>query len=179
MCYTRRIRRHVQHQENIVQFLKNLIPVVTRVLVSFLEFKSSSLHVLYMFRTEENKKMKPSQGKIRISLKVPNFFFFFGEPGGLGSALDQHSPCLLQCKLKKKNHYYFWSKSKFPTRVFFFFRILSILTYTHGERGKCFLKKLTEVYIQNGLTLKYTIQALNLFNSHSFSNVRLIHCFFF
>ena len=74
-----------------------------------------------MFRTEENKKMKPSQGKIRISLKVPNFFFFFGEPGGLGSALDQHSPCLLQCKLKKKkNHYYFWSKSKFPTRVFFF-----------------------------------------------------------
>ena len=129
---------------------------------------------------KKTRKWNHHKEKLGYLLKCLIFFFFFGEPGGLGSALDQHSPCLLQCKLKKKkNHYYFWSKSKFPTRGFFFFRILSILTYTHGERGKCFLKKLTEVYIQNGLTLKYTIQALNLFNSHSFSNVRLIHCFFF
>ena len=40
-----------------------------------------------------------------------------------------------------------------------------------------FLKKLTVVYIQNGLTFGYTAQTLNLFNSHSFSNVRLIHYF--
>ena len=149
-------------------------------LVSFLEFKSSSLHVLYMFRTEENKKMKPSQGKITISLKVPKFFFFWWARG-LGSALDHHSPCLLQCNFKKKKKIFiiFGLSQSFQLGFFFFFRILSILTHTHGERGKCFLKKLTEVYIQNGLTLKYTTQTLNLFNSHSFSNVRLIRCFFF
>ena len=39
--------------------------------------------------------------------------------------------------------------------------------------------KLTVVYIQNDLTLGYTSQALNLYNSHSFSNVELTHCFFF
>ena len=40
-----------------------------------------------------------------------------------------------------------------------------------------FKKKLTVVYIQNGLTFGYTAQVLNIFNSHSFSNVGLIHCF--
>ena len=35
------------------------------------------------------------------------------------------------------------------------------------------------VYIQKGLTLEYTSQTLNLFNSHSFFNVGLTHCFFF
>ena len=35
------------------------------------------------------------------------------------------------------------------------------------------------MYIQNGLTLGYTVQTLNLFNSHSFSNVGLTHSFFF
>ena len=34
------------------------------------------------------------------------------------------------------------------------------------------------MYIQKSLTLRYTTQALNLFNSHSFSNVGLTHCFF-
>ena len=34
------------------------------------------------------------------------------------------------------------------------------------------------MYIQNGLTLGYTAQALNLFNSHLFSNVGLTHYFF-
>ena len=32
--------------------------------------------------------------------------------------------------------------------------------------GEGFLKKLTVVYIQKGLTLGYTTQAINLFNSH-------------
>ena len=40
------------------------------------------------------------------------------------------------------------------------------------------LKKLTLVYIQKGLPLGYTTQVLNFFNSHSFSNVGLIHYFF-
>ena len=40
---------------------------------------------------------------------------------------------------------------------FFFFRIPSILTYTHKERGKKVLKKLTVVYIQKGLILGYTV----------------------
>ena len=31
------------------------------------------------------------------------------------------------------------------------------------------------IYIQKYLTLGYTIQVLNLFNSHSFSNVGLTH----
>ena len=35
------------------------------------------------------------------------------------------------------------------------------------------------MYIQNGVTLGYTTQTLNLFNLHSFSNVGLTHCFFF
>ena len=35
------------------------------------------------------------------------------------------------------------------------------------------------VYIQKDLTLEYTSQTLNLFNSHSFFNVGLTHCFFF
>ena len=35
------------------------------------------------------------------------------------------------------------------------------------------------VYIQNDLTFKYITHALNLFNSHSFFNMRLTHCFFF
>ena len=62
--------------------------------------------------------------------------------------------------------------------TFFFFRILSIFN-THTRRGEKFLKKLTVVYIQNGLTFGYTVQVLNLFNSHSFFNVRLTHYFFF
>ena len=60
----------------------------------------------------------------------------------------------------------------------FFLRILSILTHTHG-RGRKVLKKLTAVYIQNGLTLGYIAHTLNLFNSHSFSNMGLTHYFFF
>ena len=31
------------------------------------------------------------------------------------------------------------------------------------------------MYIKNGLTLGYTVQTLNLFNSHSFSKVFLTH----
>ena len=56
-------------------------------------------------------------------------------------------------------------------------RILSIFN-THIYRERV-LKKLTVVYIQNSLTLGYTVQTLNLFNSHSFSNVGLTHYFFF
>ena len=43
----------------------------------------------------------------------------------------------------------------------FFFRILIILTHTHthGGRGENVLKKLTMVYIENGLTLEYTTKA--------------------
>ena len=41
------------------------------------------------------------------------------------------------------------------------------------------LKKLTAVYIQNDLTLGYIAYILNLFNSHSFSNMGLTHFFFF
>ena len=63
--------------------------------------------------------------------------------------------------------------------IFFFFRILSILTHTHMERGEIVLKKLTVVYIQNGITLRYTIQTLNFFNLYSFFNVELTHYFFF
>ena len=44
------------------------------------------------------------------------------------------------------------------------------------EREENVLKILTVVYIQKGLTLEYTAQVLNLFNSHSFSNVGLTHC---
>ena len=61
---------------------------------------------------------------------------------------------------------------------FFFFRILSLFN-THTGRGEIVLKKLIVVYIQNDLTLGYTVQALNIFNSYSFSNVGLTHCFFF
>ena len=42
-------------------------------------------------------------------------------------------------------------------------------------RGENVLKKLTMVYIQKGLPLGYTTQVLNFFNSHSFSNVELVH----
>ena len=56
-------------------------------------------------------------------------------------------------------------------------RILSIFNiHTYGEK---ILKKLTVVYIQKGLTLEYTVQTLNLFNSHSFLNIGLTHYFFF
>ena len=41
------------------------------------------------------------------------------------------------------------------------------------------LKKLIVMYIQNSLTLRYTIQTLNLFNSHSFSSMWLTHYFIF
>ena len=41
------------------------------------------------------------------------------------------------------------------------------------------LKKLTVVYIQNDLTLGYTVQTLKLFNSYSFSDVGLTYFFFF
>ena len=40
------------------------------------------------------------------------------------------------------------------------------------------LKKLTVVYIQNDLTLGYTVQTLKLFNSYSFSDVGLTYFFF-
>ena len=52
-------------------------------------------------------------------------------------------------------------------------------THTHKGKREKVLKKLTVVYIQKGLTFGYTAQALNLYNSHSFSNVRLTHCCFF
>ena len=48
---------------------------------------------------------------------------------------------------------------------------------THKGREENILKKLTVVYIQNGLTLGYTIQILNLYNSHSFSNNSIIFSF--
>ena len=40
---------------------------------------------------------------------------------------------------------------------FFFFRILNIFN-THKGREEKILKKLTMMYIQNGLTLKYIVQ---------------------
>ena len=60
---------------------------------------------------------------------------------------------------------YFWKL------FFFFFRVLSIFNTHTGRGGEGFLKKFTVVYIQKYLTLEYTTQALNLFNSHSFFNV--------
>ena len=41
------------------------------------------------------------------------------------------------------------------------------------------LTTLVLVYIQMGLTIRYTVQTLNFYNSHSFFNVRLICCFSF
>ena len=41
------------------------------------------------------------------------------------------------------------------------------------EREENVLKILTVVYIQNGLTLEYTAQVLNLFNSHSIFQCRI------
>ena len=46
-------------------------------------------------------------------------------------------------------------------------------------RGEKILKELIVVYIQKGLTLGYIAQTLNLFYSHSFSNMGLTHYFFF
>ena len=46
--------------------------------------------------------------------------------------------------------------------IYIYLRIFSIYnTHTLGE-GRRFLKKFTMVYIQNGLTLRYTAQTLNL-----------------
>ena len=59
-------------------------------------------------------------------------------------------------------------------RLYIYFRILSIFN-THMGRGEKVLKKPIVVYIQKGLTLGYTAQDLNLFNSHLFSNVGLTH----
>ena len=50
--------------------------------------------------------------------------------------------------------------------------ISRISTFERGE-------DLKETYIQNGLTLGYTAQTLNLFSSHSFTNMGLIYGFFF
>ena len=73
--------------------------------------------------------------------------------------------------INRKGHIRKFKKKKIE--LIFFFRILNIFnTYTWRE-GRRFLKKLTVVYIQKGLTLEYTAHALNLFNSHSFSNVGL------
>ena len=47
------------------------------------------------------------------------------------------------------------------------------------EREKKILKKLMVIYIQKGLTLGYTAQILNFFNSHLFSNMGLTHYFSF
>ena len=63
--------------------------------------------------------------------------------------------------------------------LFFLLRILNIFNTHTGREEKIFLKKLTVVYIQKGLTFGYTAQTLNLFNLHSFSNVGLTHYFFF
>ena len=43
------------------------------------------------------------------------------------------------------------------TFFFFFFRMLNIFNTHMRSEGKCFLKKLTIVYIQKGLNLEYTI----------------------
>ena len=47
------------------------------------------------------------------------------------------------------------------------------------RREEKVLKKLIVVYIQKGLTIEYTTQTLNLFNSNSLSNVGLTLFFFF
>ena len=62
----------------------------------------------------------------------------------------------------------------FIYKIFFFFFFFKNTKYfnIHTRRGENVLKKLTVVYIQNDITLEYTTQTLNLFNSHSFSNVR-------
>ena len=63
---------------------------------------------------------------------------------------------------------------------FFFFRIRNIFnTYKRGGEKIFFPKKLTVMYIQNGLTLGYTVHALSLFNLYSFFNMGLTHYFFF
>ena len=56
--------------------------------------------------------------------------------------------------------------------LFFFFFFKNIKYFnTHTGRGKRVLKKEIVICIQNDLTLGYTTQALNLYNSHSFSNL--------
>ena len=72
--------------------------------------------------------------------------------------------------------------------MFFFLKILSIFNIHTGRREKV-LKKLIVIYIQKGLTIgytaqtlnpfnssiEYTAQTLNFFNSYSFSNMGLTH----
>jgi len=58
--------------------------------------------------------------------------------------------------------------------MFFKKKILSIFN-THTGRREKVLKKPIVMYIQKGLTLGYTAQILNLFDSYSFSNVGLTH----
>ena len=50
---------------------------------------------------------------------------------------------------------------------------LNILT--HMEKMKKILKKLIVVCIQKSLTLRYTTYTLNLFNPHSFFNMKFTH----
>ena len=75
---------------------------------------------------------------------------------------------------------YMYGHTHTHTHIYIYIYILRILSifniHTYGEKV---LKKLTVVYIQKGLTLEYTVQTLNLFNSHSFSNIGLTHYFFF
>ena len=64
---------------------------------------------------------------------------------------------------------------------FFFFLLFENIKYflTHTERGEKILKELTVVYIQKSLTLGYTAHTFNFFYSHSLSNIRSTHYFFF
>ena len=75
---------------------------------------------------------------------------------------------------------YMYGHTHTHTHIYIYLYILRILNIfnIHTYREKV-LKKLTVVYIQKGLTLEYTVQTLNLFNSHSFSNIGLTHYFFF
>ena len=104
-----------------------------------------------------------SNGHIISKLKTTHttqriFFFFF------------------ENVIRESLYVYVWTHTHTYIYIYIL-RILSIFNiHTYGEK---ILKKLTVVYIQKGLTLEYTVQTLNLFNSHSFSNIGLTHYFFF
>jgi len=67
---------------------------------------------------------------------------------------------------------------KIPLNIYIYFlRILNIFsTHTRGE-GEGLKETYSDVYPKES-TLEYTAQALNLFNSHSFSNVGITYYFF-
>ena len=155
-----------------------------RCLISSFERKSLSIPS----RAEGNKSkgeyvgMKGFAGSRSVALHnaqsvVPNFFSFLGwkHNWALGAKRALRDISSLLGDRKWVIQWWVMSNDISVMIEIFFSSKQPLNILTHMEKMKKILKKLIVVCIQKSLTLGYTTYTLNLFNPHSFFNMKFTH----